>query len=295
MRLVIIVIIKNTITIIKLKNNVGGYMKVEQLATYYLEGYAKPHKKTWKEKDQYYLNRWIVPTFGHRDVDSIKRGEVEVFHKSFHSKTVANQVIIVMSSMFNRGIDWEFCTTNPASRIKKFKEKPRTKYIPLSERKNFLDALVAVGSKSFVALIKFQLATGCRKKEALNLKWQNVSKELRTITFEETKNGRTHILPLTKSIERILNSVPVTGEYVFYGEYRKDIRKELRKLKKEYGDENLRLGNDLRRTAASYMLQAGANRSLVGEILNQVDERSTRIYTYFETKNKEEGLNLLPE
>ena len=268
-------------------------MNVEQLSHIYLEAYAKPHKKTWKEKDLFYLNRYILPAFGSRVLDTIARGEVELFHKSFGSQTMANQAVIVMSSMFNRGIDWELCLKNPASRIKKFKEKPRTQYISMDNKERFMEALFQVGHPGFIAMIKFQLLTGCRKKEALNLKWIDVDKRNKILTFCETKNGTDHTLPLTDGVERLLNTLPPAGDYVFFGSYQKDVRHWMRKLKELYGDPTLRLANDLRRTAASYMLQRGANRSMVAEILNHKDERSTRIYTLFEMKNKIQGLDLL--
>lgn len=268
-------------------------MNVRNLANYYIKAHAKAHKKTWKQKDVFYLERYILPVFGDRFSDEIKRGEVEVFHKSFTSESMANQAIIVMSCMFNKGIDWELCTKNPASKIKKFKEKPRTKYIPLEKREEFLEALHQVGHAGFIAMIKFILATGCRKKEALNLRWQDIDWKLNVLTFYDTKNGTDHILPLTDSMKQILNSITPHGEYVFFGEKLKDVRRYMRKLKTYYGDNKLRLANDLRRTAASYMLQRGANRSIVAEVLNHKDERSTKIYTLFETEQKRKGLDLL--
>lgn len=91
---------------------------------------------------------------------------------------------------------------------------PRENYLNEQQRHHVLTALNALSHSEspfpsgndvadFVYLL---MLTGVRFDEALGLRWENVDFSAGTFSFEDTKNHRTHKLPLTKTTARILSS-----------------------------------------------------------------------------------------
>ncbi|MFL9961603.1 site-specific integrase [Paraburkholderia sediminicola] len=67
----------------------------------------------------------------------------------------------------------------------------------------------------YEAFVTFQLMTGARRGESLNLPWEYVDFEERTAYLEETKNGRPRKLPLREDLIAILATLPRDDVRVF--------------------------------------------------------------------------------
>lgn len=92
--------------------------------------------------------------------------------------------------------------------------QPRENYLNAQQRKHVLSTLAALSHKTspfpggrnasdFVYLL---MLTGVRFEEALSLRWDNVDFSAETFSFEDTKNHRTHKLPLTETTAQILKN-----------------------------------------------------------------------------------------
>ena len=55
-------------------------------------------------------------------------------------------------------------------------------------------------------IILFVMYTGCRRVEACSLRWDNVDLENGTVAFNNTKNGKSHLLPLGEHLISILKA-----------------------------------------------------------------------------------------
>jgi integrase len=55
-------------------------------------------------------------------------------------------------------------------------------------------------------IILFVMYTGCRRVEACSLRWENVDLENGCVTFDDTKNGKRHLLPLGDHLISVLKS-----------------------------------------------------------------------------------------
>lgn len=113
----------------------------------------------------------------------------------------------------------------------------------------------------FQTFIQFQLMTGARRSETLNLKWSQVDLDAQTAFLPETKNGRSRTLPLRASLVALLRGLPRTREQVFpIGvDY---LRKAWRRICEGAGiavegDDRLRI-HDLRHEAISRVAEAGS-------------------------------------
>ena len=124
----------------------------------------------------------------------------------------------------------------------------------------------------------FILFTGARDQEAASLKRKNIDFEEKTITFENTKNHRTHILPFGEWFGEFLadlcgNKQP--NDYLFAANNRlghlKDHRKAVKQISDDCGVEFSL--HDLRRTFASIVendIGLNVSEYLQNRLLNHV-------------------------
>lgn len=270
---------------------------INQLVFYFINNHAKLFKKSWRQ-DEKYIERYIKPTFGVRMADEIKRGEIELWHKSFNGHFLANRVLSLMCTIYNKGIDWELVANNPAKRIKKFHEKPRETFIPREDLPKFFMQLETC-KPYFKQALKFMLTTGVRKKECINLKWSDVTKEY--IHIRDRKNNDDLYIPMTEAAYIILSDTDRVGEYVFTNKGREqaDYKNQWNKLRRNLkrvnflNKQSLKF-NDIRRTVGSYLGQNGANAKLIGEILGQRSIVSTQRYIRFQVDHIKSQIDKLP-
>lgn len=112
------------------------------------------------------------------------------------------------------------------------------------------------------------------------------------MTIFETKNGRTHYLPLSGPAISIFNKIPrLEGNpYVLpgklEGQHLANIEKIWFRVREKAGlyseDKNkvVRL-HDLRRTLGSWLAQSGNSLHLIGRVLNHSSQSTTAIYARF--------------
>lgn len=127
----------------------------------------------------------------------------------------ANNTMRVLRAIFNHAIaryeddsGRPIYTYNPVSRLSEsrawYKIKRRETVIAPHELKIWFNATEQLSIGVTRDFFQFLLFTGLRKMEAATLTWRQVSFEAKTITFPETKNGKTHILPFTDFLEDLL-------------------------------------------------------------------------------------------
>ncbi|WP_233864645.1 site-specific integrase [Paraburkholderia adhaesiva] len=67
----------------------------------------------------------------------------------------------------------------------------------------------------YETFVQFQLMTAARRGETLNVRWEHVDLEDRSIFLPETKNGRPRKLPLRRDLMEMLETLPRNDPYVF--------------------------------------------------------------------------------
>jgi hypothetical protein len=89
------------------------------LATLYIEKWAKPRKRSWKADDNL-LRRKILPKWRHRRITEITRQDVRLLVEGVAeagAPVVANRVAALLSKMFAFALDRDLVTASPAVRI----------------------------------------------------------------------------------------------------------------------------------------------------------------------------------
>lgn len=177
--------------------------------------------------------------------------------------------------------------SNPMSNIKGVARPVRGKegFIPDNRIGRLIRELYALSehNKTHGNYLLFVLFTGCRKSEAMQLKWDHIDWNLNSLTFRDTKNGRDHTLPITCLVSTLLKEQEQlrkgNSQWVFPGRVNgtrlTDVRKSILRHvspellwvpRKEHG--RVLQVHDLRRTAATHMEGSGIPKERVSLILN---------------------------
>ncbi len=270
----------------------------------YIQYSIKTGKKSWK-KEARYLERDAVPHLGWKKIDEVKRREVAqlvnkiIFDRgSIHA---ACEFLQYMKRLYNVSISWGYVEYNPCDHIRKpAKARSRDRVLFPDEIYRFWNRLDDCNAVLIIRLaLRFTLLTMTRKCEVRFLEWDhiNFNTNIWTLPKEHSKNGRLHMIPLSKTALSILEQVkPFTGhsKYVF-GSTRvvkkldnlKDnlnplnttaMSHALRKNMKVFSvTENFTV-HDLRRTGATLITSLGCPRYWASLLLNHSERGVTSIY-----------------
>ncbi len=267
----------------------GNKMTVSALCAFYIDSYAKLHKKSWK-LDESRCRMYIIPALGDRLIDSISRKDMSQLMTEIGrvKPYAANRVQEQICKMWALATDeWELLPNghrNPAKGLKSFRECSRERFLDHSEVRRVFAAL-AVESYPVRLAVMLLLLTGMRKSEVLNLRWADVNFTRGAIRLPDTKSGRPHRVPLSPLVRELLETTrkraPRGAKYVVAGETpskpRNTITKAWTRICKRAELEDAHI-HDLRRTVGSWLAQDGFSLHIIGGVLNQSTAHTTEVY-----------------
>ncbi len=118
---------------------------IASLCDRFLSEYAAHHCKPSTRKGyEIVIRTKIKPKLGTRKIVDITRAEIVAFHHDFRDRPyMANRAVSILSKMFNLAEDWGLRTdgTNPARRIRKFREEEKKRYLSDHEQMRLGNAL----------------------------------------------------------------------------------------------------------------------------------------------------------
>ncbi|MBC8288530.1 MAG: tyrosine-type recombinase/integrase [Nitrospinae bacterium] len=266
---------------------------VKGLIDQYIESYAKPKKMSWHE-DLRMLNKNVLPKWKYLPTaDITKKDVVKLLDRIGASGGVANKTLKVLQSMFAFAVSESILEANPCSDMK-IDDAPKERIFKADEiRKIWFGLENAKMPGAMRSILKFLLVTGQRNGEVAGAKWEefNLREKWWTIPGTRTKNKKSHQVFLTPMAIAILGQTKKHG-WVFPSGKDKHIapravslairnnseNKSLSKQNSAYGD-FFRVGqfvpNDLRRTVAFQMADAGVDEIKVTKVMNQATSTNT--------------------
>jgi len=273
----------------------------DDFSSLFLENYSKPNKKSWI-CDYYCLNAHLKPYFGRQYLREITPLQIESYRterlKSGVARSSTNRETALLKKMFNLAIDWEYCSSNPVSKVKLFSEKDNLKERVLSDEEE--EKLLAHCPSHLKPIIVTALNTGMRKNEILRLKWSQVDLTNRTIRATKTKSGRDRFIPINDAVHEVLllQKQRTNGDYVFPNPENnfpfKTVRKGFEASCRRAGISNLRF-HDLRHTFATRLIRKGVDIVTVQNLLGHHSLTITQRYTHSSIPLKREAVDLLVE
>jgi integrase len=267
---------------------------VETLFRAYVEARtANPHRPMKRpDAPLWYGDKFIFPRFGSKSWREVRRSEVREWHAEIAKPYNANRALQAMRAAYYWRL-WqeddssgqrrrESDTRNPCAGIDLRIETRRQVRLELAELPRLEKAVDAQTADPYLrAYFRFVLATGCRRGEALALKWRDV--EDNAVTFRNTKAGTDHTVPLSAYAARLLKDLPrlANNPHVFvsrqHGKPLAEPSKAWQKIRQAAGLKHLRI-HDLRRTFGSWLGDAGFTSKQIGATLGHKSDITSRVY-----------------
>lgn len=219
-----------------------------------------------------------------RKLDQIENQDVRRLHAALAATTpiLANRVIELVSSIFNRAKEWGYPGANPANGIAPFTETKRDRFIRHDELPGFFQALQADTSADFKHFVLLCLLTGSRRGKVLAARWEDINFDMHLWRVPDTKNGEPLNIALVPEAEEILRErKPQEAGFIFpavsASGHMTPPKKRWEKLLQRAGMEDFTI-HDLRRSLGSWQAIGGASLAVIGKSLGHKSADATMIY-----------------
>lgn len=250
-------------------------------------------KRSWTRDAE--LLKPLCKIFGSKKLSDISTKDIEEF-KSLRIKEVSpatvNRSLSVLRHLFNLAKRWKkFFGENPVSIAGMLEENNLVERI-LSPQEQ--DRLLESSISYLRPIIFTALNTGMRRGEILGLRWSEVDFQNNFITVVQSnsKSKKQRKIYMNTALRKMLMELKLkspSGEYVFVdteGDGIKTVRTAFEAACRRAGLGGLRF-HDLRHTAATRMVESGANIVAISKILGHSDIKTTMRYTHPEDSLKD--------
>ena len=265
---------------------------VKDLVKDYLEKWAEPRKRSWKD-DERILNREVIKAWGDRKARNIVRADVIALLDGIVERgapIAANRTLALVRKMFSFAASRDIVPVSPCHGVSApSKEHRRERVLNETEIHQLLVKLAGTKmSKLSQLAIRLQLLTAQRCSEVLGAEWPEINLDFGwwTIPAEKAKNSMAHRVPLSRQAIAVLKQAQAMsrGETHVFPSPRGDrpmkhtvLSRAVRRSVEVFGIVEW-TPHDLRRTAASHMTSIGISRLVVSKILNHAERGVTAVY-----------------
>lgn len=185
----------------------------------------------------------------------------------------------IYNQAFDKAVKLGYISESPMRNVETVKHNCHNgRALTVNEQERFL---IAVTGNELENLYRFYLLTGCRRAEALAVKWSDIRDGYLHIRGTKTRNAD-RALPLYPALENLLNGIPHSDELVFPYSVGK-VRKSFERVRKELPFQDFSL-HDLRHTFATRCLEKGVSMKAVQKWLGHSKYSTTAdIYSHIAT------------
>ena len=265
---------------------------VKALAKDYLDQNEDRWSRSHAAESRRRLEGHVIETLGQIAARDVTRTDINKLHSKITKSGApveANRVRTILHSMFEWASEFGHLPEdhlNPAKRRKgspigRNAEGSRARYLTLEEAPKLLQAADSLGQG---VIVRLWLLTGLRRSELLHRRWSDVDWKRKELTVPETKNGRTHVVPLSDRAIELLNSLPRPIDPhapIFPGRQQDeplaDLKKPWQEIRRVSGLHDLTI-HDLRRTVGTWLTNlAGVPITTVSALLNHKPTSGPRL------------------
>ena len=270
----------------------GGPTVAVLAETYLTEHVEVRCKPSTVEAYRLVAGKHILPALGARPALAVSHREVAELHHGLSAHPMAaNRTVEFLSRIYNAAEDRGLVPegSNPCRLVVRHRRRRRERFLTDAEFRRLgkvLDeAETSKGvSANAVAAMRLLLLTGCRKREVLNLRWDEVDLDAGELRLGDSKIGPRTIV-LSPEAVAVLSRIPRVEDnpHVIPGRVP---GKPLRNLNGPWaivcaraGLEDMRI-HDLRHSYASRALALGESLPMIGRLLGHAEVETTARYAH---------------
>lgn len=255
----------------------------------------------------------IVPHIGTSKAAAVTLSDVQRMHgkvSETRGKYAANRAVAVLKAAYAWGGKRGHVPEgyNPASGVDRYKEKARKRYLKPAEMLAIGEAMIeaetiglpveagdakhapkgqrVVMSPYATAAIRLIMLTGARKREILDLRWDEVDLERGVLRLPDSKTGEKDIFLPTAAVD-IIKALTRLGAFVIAGESagtkqekpRADLKRPWAAICKRAGVTGARI-HDLRHTFGSVGAGNQLGLPIIGALLGHSNAATTKRYAH---------------
>lgn len=219
------------------------------------------------------------------NIKTVKRGRARVRG----GKGAATRTVGLLGSIFTFAIQEKLRLDNPVKGIAKYPERSFDRVLNINEMRDLAKAVLLearTGNTSAAQAILFLFLTGCRKGEALTLRWSFIDFETKCLRLPDSKTGA-KLLPLGDPAIKLLKSIPRVEKCPFVfaghrsGHHLVGLQKAWKRVKKAAKLDDLRL-HDLRHNFISIGASGGESLYILGKVAGHTNATTTQRYAHLQ-------------
>jgi integrase len=270
----------------------AGEVTVAALADRWLKEYVRPKLKPRTHLDYVrLLEQRILPRLGHLAVSRVTKADVVSFHVSMqvHPRR-ANYAVATFRSLMSFAEDCNLRPpmSNPARKIKMYRERARERFLSEAEIAAAADAIQSAETQGKIgphaaAGLRLALFTGARSGEITAIEWSHVDWDRRLIRLPDSKTNEPRTIHLSDAAIEVIRTIPRVGPYVIAGGKPGQPFKNLSRcwiIAREFGGlGDVRL-HDLRHSFASLAAGRGVSLQMIGKLLGHKVAATTQRYAH---------------
>jgi integrase len=265
---------------------------IDRFISQWLTRHPKDTKKQtalltwWKKRLGHLLLAEVTPAVIAEARDALLSESTN--RNKLRSSSTVNRYLAALSKAFSIAItEWGWLEDSPIKKVNKPREAPgRDRFLSIEEKERLLAACQAY----LYPLVNLSILTAMRFGELVNLRWEDLDFQQRTITLRLTKNGDTRVIPLTVAAESSFKLCPTYEPHlkglIFRSKRQNNllgvvsVRRGFENALNAASISNFRW-HDLRHTAASYIAMKGATQGELMAILGHRSPGMTRRYAHY--------------
>ncbi len=263
-----------------------------------------------------YFRKHANPRIGALKLNMVTKADIARLHRLIgkDKPATANRVVEVISSLYRYAetageVEEGF---NPTRGIKHFRERTRERFLSMDELQRLgvtlrlaetrglpwdvdekkptakhhakLENRQTAFSPYVIAAIRLLLFTGCRLREILHMKWEDIDFDRGLLVLPESKTGKRFVV-LNGPALNVLNGLDRFSSYVIMADNpdkpRSDLKRPWDRITKHAGLQGLRI-HDLRHSFASVGAAGGMGLPIVGKLLGHTQAQTTARYAHLD-------------
>jgi integrase/recombinase XerD len=285
-----------------------NYILLSELIQKYKDHLSANFSKKYLATVTIHLRRFLE-RIGDIDIRDLRMNDIELFLSGIagESKVKSKKYYVSLNSLFNKAVQWEYLSTNPAAKIIPPKI-PKNNPLFIDEAE--LQQIISKESNQdlkHIYLVLFH--TGMRLGELVNLKWNQVSFNEKLIRLTNTgdfttKGKKERIIPINENLIKVfteiypkvidinqLNYVFNKNGMKYSGDY---ISKSFKKiiLGCKNIDHSIHL-HSLRHSFATYLVKKGVSLYVIKELLGHQEYKTTQIYSHLTVDSLRDAVKVL--